>query len=330
MAPSNLHVVFGAGQVGLPLARLLASRGREVRLVSRSGKGLPGGGDAIRVVASDALDGEACQQVSAGAAAVYHCMNPRYEAATWERELPRIQENLVDAAGRAGARLIVLDNLYAVGRTGGRPMDEATPDAPCSRKGATRARLAALLREAVLRGDVRAVTGRASDFFGPGGVQTHFGERFWTRLLAGKGAEVLGNPDTRHGYHFLPDVAAGLAALGEGTDEATGAAKGAIWILPCAPAGSTRDLIAGFAAALGSQVAVRRMPRPMVKLLGLFVPPLREVEEMLYQWDEPFVPDDAAFRARLGVLPTPPEEAARQTVAWARAAFTRAPRSVGA
>jgi nucleoside-diphosphate-sugar epimerase len=321
MTPPSVHVVFGAGQVGLPLARLLASRGHEVRLVSRSGKPLQGGNGGIQVVGADAMDLAACRSAVAGAAAVYHCMNPKYEAAAWERELPRIQENLVAATGEAGARLVLLDNLYAVGRTGGRPMDGDAPDAPCSRKGAARARLGAALREAVRRGDVRAVTGRASDFYGPGGVQTHFGERFWTRLLAGKGAEVLGDPDQPHTYHFLPDVAAGLAALGEATDAACGAATGTAWILPCAPAGTTRDLVAGFAAALGRPVEVRRMPRLLVKVLGLFVPPLREVDEMLYQWDEPFVADDQAFRTRLGLVPTPPEEAARQTVAWAAATY---------
>ena len=321
MTPSSIHVVFGAGQVGPPLARILASRGHQVRLVSRSGRAMPGADPRIQVVAADAMDAEACRRAVDGAAVVYHCMNPRYDARVWETELPRIQESLVAAAGRAGARLVVLDNLYAAGRTGGRPMDESTPDSPCSRKGATRARLAASLREAVRRGDVRAVTGRASDFFGPGGVQTAFGERFWTRLLSGKGAEVLGNPDTPHTYHFIPDVAAGLAALGEATDEASGAAEGTAWILPCAPAGTTRQLVAGFAAAAGIPAPVKRMPRPVVKLLGLFMPILREVDEMLYQWDEPFVADDRAFRARFGLQPTAPDEAARQTVAWARAAF---------
>jgi len=323
MTPSRLHVVFGAGQVGPPLARLLASRGHAVRLVSRSGRAVGGADPGIQVVAADAMDKEACRRVVDASAVVYHCMNPRYDAGVWEAELPRMQENLVAAAGAAGARLVVLDNLYAVGRTGGRPMDESTPANPCSRKGAIRARLASSLREAVRRGAVRAVTGRASDFHGPGGVLTAFGERFWTRLLSGKGAEVLGNPDTLHTYHFIPDVAAGLAALGEATEEASGAREGTAWILPCAPAGSTRQLVAGFAVATGMPVAVRRMPRPVVKLLGLFMPILREVDEMLYQWDEPYVADDRAFRARFGVLPTPPDEAARQTVAWARSAFTR-------
>jgi nucleoside-diphosphate-sugar epimerase len=318
MTPPTLHVVFGAGQVGLPLARLLASRGHAVRLVSRTGRPVPGGAAGIQVVAADARDGPATRAAVEGAAVAYHCMNPRYDAKVWETELPPIQESLVEAAGRAGARLVVLDNLYAVGHTGGRPMDESASDSPCSRKGAARARLATGLRDAVLRGDVRAVTGRASDFYGPGGLQTHFGERFWKLLLAGKGAEVLGNPDNPHSYHFLPDVAAGLAVLGEASDEACGARTCAAWILPCAAAGTTRQLVAGFAAAAGMPVAVKRMPRLLVKFLGLLMPPLREVDEMLYQWDEPFVADDRAFRARFGVLPTAAEDAARQTVAWAR------------
>jgi nucleoside-diphosphate-sugar epimerase len=323
MTSSATHVVFGAGQVGPHLARILASRGHAVRLVSRSGRPIPGADARIQVVAADAMDPEACRRVVDGAAAAYHCMNPRYDTRVWEAQLPRIQENLVAAAGKAGARLVVLDNLYAVGRTGGRPMDETTPASPCSRKGAIRARLADSLQDAVRRGDVRVVTGRASDFFGPGGVLTAFGERFWTRLLAGKGAEVLGNPDTLHTYHFIPDVAAGLAALGEAGDEESGASTGARWILPCAPAGTTRQLVARFASAAAVPAPVRRMPRPMVKVLGLFIPILREVEEMLYQWDEPFVADDRAFRARFGVHPTAPDEAARQTVAWARPAFAR-------
>ena len=323
MTRSNLHVVFGAGQVGPQLARILASRGRDVRLVSRSGRAIEGADPRIQAVAADASDPDATRRAVNGAAAVYHCMNPRYDARIWETELPRIQESLVAAAGQAGARLVVLDNLYSAGRTDGRPMNESTPDSPCSRKGVTRARLAASLREAVRRGEVRAVTGRASNFYGPNGVLTAFGERFWTRLFSGKGAEILGNPDTPHTYHFIPDVAAGLAALGEASDEASGAAEGTAWILPCAPAGTTRQLVAGFAAAAGVPAPVKRMPRPVVKLLGLFVPILREVDEMLYQWDEPFVADDGAFRARFGLQPTAPDEAARQTVAWARAAFAR-------
>jgi hypothetical protein len=53
----------------------------------------------------------------------------------------------------------------------------------------------------------------------------------------------------------------------------------------------------------------------------LHVPLVREMNEMAYQWDEPFVVDDRRFRRRFGAAPADPGEAARDTVAWARAAY---------
>jgi nucleoside-diphosphate-sugar epimerase len=311
------HVVFGAGQVGSTLAGQLRASGHRVVIVSRSGS--TGGEAGVEAVRGDAMDAAFCTDAARTAAVVYHCMNPKYEARAWAAQLPRIQENLIAAAGRAGARLVVLDNVYSLGRTGGKPMNEDTPDNPCSRKGEIRARLAASLVAAHRRGDVRAVTGRACDFFGPRGVQTMFETRFWTRVLAGKSAQVIANPDTLHTYHYIPDVAAGLATLG-GADEA---ALGGWWMLPAAPAVTTRDLIATFARAIGRDVAVSPVPEWLLRLLMLMVPLFREMSEMRYQWDEPFVADDRRFRSRFGSTATPLDNAARETVAWARSAFGR-------
>lgn len=316
MPPRTRHVVFGAGQVGAHLARLLAGEGHDVRLVSRSGRGAQPG---VHAVAGNALDAAACASMAHGASVVYHCMNPKYETATWASQLPVIQRNLVAACAATGARLVVLDNVYALGRTGGRPMTEDSPSRPNSRKGRIRAELAADLLAAHQRGDLQAITGRASDFFGPGGTQTMFERRFWTRVLAGKSGQVLVNPDTPHTYHFIPDVAAGLAALGRAED----AAWGRHWMLPCTPAVTTRELVARFAKALGREVKLDVMPRWLFSVMKLVVPVFREFDEMLYQWDEPFIVDDRRFRETFGVSPTPLDEAARQTVAWARETFER-------
>jgi nucleoside-diphosphate-sugar epimerase len=316
--PQELHVVFGAGQVGPPLARLLAAAGHRVRLVRRSDApvAIPG----VEAVRADARDAAAATEAARGATTVYHCMNVAYFAATWEAELPPILDGLVAAAGRAGARLVVLDNLYALGRPAGRTLTEATPFAPCSRKGEIRARLHQRLEAAVKRGDVRAVTGRASDFYGPGGVGTHFADRFWPAALAGKPATLVIPLDTPHTYHFIPDVAAGLAALGQD------AGADGTWMLPCQPAEPTRALIGRLATALGQPIAATRMAPLLVKALGLVMPIVRELGEMAYQWEEPFEVDDARFRARFGDLAAPRDEAARQTVAWGRATFGGAAR----
>ena len=244
-------------------------------------------------------------------------MNPPYYARLWAELLPRYMDNLVAAAARSEARLVVLDNVYMLGRPQGKPLDEDSPTRPCSRKGEVRARVAERMWEAHRRGDVRATTGRASDFYGPGGTLTHKGDQFWRPAIAGKRARVLVDPDAVHTYHYIPDVAAGLAALGTASDEAYGRP----WMLPCAPAGTMRDLVARFSRELGREIKLMVMPRPVLKMLALPVTFLREIEEMMYQWEEPFRINDRRFRERFGQGPEDVERAAAATVAWAKAHY---------
>jgi nucleoside-diphosphate-sugar epimerase len=308
------HLIFGAGQVGSHLAESLVADGQNVRVAKRSPAGIPEGADPIL---GDATDAEFCRRAAEGASVVYHCMNPPYDHKVWAEVLPRYLDNLVRAAGDAGARLVVLEPLYMIGREDTGPIDEETPFDPCSRKGEIRARMAERLLEAHRRGDVRAVSGRASDFYGPRGALTHFGERFWRAAIRGKTAEFVPNPESPHTYHFIPDVAAGLRALGAASDDAYGRS----WMLPCAPAESSRRMIEHFADALGRPIRFRGVPRVAVKALGLFMPILREFDEMLYQWERPFVVDDTQFRRRFGNLATDPNEGARRTLEWAREKF---------
>ena len=54
----------------------------------------------------------------------------------------------------------------------------------------------------------------------------------------------------------------------------------------------------------------------MVKGLGLFNPNLREVAEMLYEFEKPFVIDSNKYQKAFGNHTTPHREAIRQTLAW--------------
>ena len=307
----ELHVLFGGGQVGQPLARILLGRGKRVRIVKRSGGGLPEGTELVQ---GDATNLNFCVEAARGASTVYHCMNPPYYGRVWAELLPRYMENLIAAAGRNGARLVVLDNVYMLGRPQGKPLDEDTPTRPCSRKGEIRARVAERMWEAHRCGDVRATSARASDFYGPGGRLTHLGDQFWRPAIAGKRGRVLVDPDAIHTYHYIPDVAAGLATLGMAGDDAYGRP----WMLPCAPAETMRALVARFSRELGREIRLMTMPRTVLKTLALVVPFLREIDEMLYQWQEPFVIDDRRFRERFGQGPEDVQRAAADTVAWAK------------
>jgi nucleoside-diphosphate-sugar epimerase len=202
------------------------------------------------------------------------------------------------------------------------PMTETSPYAPVTRKGELRVALSELRLGALRSGNARVCIGRASDFFGPELLYSHWNERFFQRLCTNRAGQWLGDPDTRHSYSFVDDVAAALMTLGN-SDE-TG-----VWHLPTAPAETSRQVAARLGAALGVEGDVKRIPRGIAKALGLFSPFLREVNAMSYQWETPFILDDAKFVERFGQKATPLDGAVEVTARWARqkyqpAAFVRA------
>jgi nucleoside-diphosphate-sugar epimerase len=310
MSNVQLHLVLGAGQIGPLVAERLLARGHRVRIARRSAA--PSRLAGVETVTLDVRDPAAVAEAAAGAAVVYHCANPLYHQ--WHELLLPMTRGILEGTARAGARLVVLDNLYMYGDTA--RMNGATPVAPVSKKGALRAEAAQLLLDADARGDLPVAIGRAADFFGPDAPQAAaFGERFFRRALAGKSGECLGDPEMPHAYSFTPDVAAGLVALGLG-ERARG-----VWMLPVQPAESTRAVIGRFARALGSPLGVSAVPTWLLRAMGLFSPVIREVVEMTYQWRQPFAVDDAKFRAAFGFGATAWDEAIGATVAWGRAAY---------
>ncbi|HET9358158.1 MAG TPA: NAD-dependent epimerase/dehydratase family protein [Vicinamibacterales bacterium] len=313
---ADLHVVFGAGQVGFPLAARLRAAGKRVRIAKRSSGDLPAG---CEVALGDAADPAFCDEAARGAAVVYHCMNPPYDARIWADLIPRYMGNLIDASARTGARLVVLDNVYMLGRPRGLPLNEDTPVNPTSRKGEIRARAAERLFDAHRKGDVVAAAGRASDFYGPRGTQTALGDFFWPRALAGKTIYSPFSLDAVHTYHYIPDVASGLATLGCADVDAYGRP----WMLPCVPAGTLREIVGRIAMKLGREIRLGQLPRRLLRVMALFMPLFREIDEMLYQWEEPFVIDDRQFRERFHVVPTDVDRAAADTLEWATRHYGR-------
>ena len=90
MSDDPLHVVFGAGQVGLTLAARLAGLGVAVRTVSRHRPGTLAGGVDWRP--ADAADAEAATDVAKGASVVYQCLNAPYTQ--WPTLFPPLQRNV--------------------------------------------------------------------------------------------------------------------------------------------------------------------------------------------------------------------------------------------
>ena len=303
-----LHVVLGKGPVGTALTDRLHEQGHDVRVLSRSGGG-PADAEHVALAARDA---DAVTRAASGAAAVYNCANPAYDQ--WEQQWPPMADALLAAATRTGAVLVTMGNLYGYGPVDG-PMTEQTPLAATGRKGRVRNRM---WQDALRRheaGEVRVTEARASDFVGPRVVENgHLGARVVPRVLAGKGVRMLGDVDQPHSWTSVDDVGRALAVLG--TDER---AWGRAWHVPTAAPVTARQAVAGLCAAAGvPEVPVRSLPHAVLRLTGLVVPTVRELEEVRYQFMRPFVLDSTAFTDAFGLAPTPLEQSWKQTVDWWR------------
>jgi nucleoside-diphosphate-sugar epimerase len=301
------HVVFGTGQVGHPLVNRLLADGHDVVAVNRDGRGhFPG----AQVVGGDATDPAFTTTVCEGADVAYFCLNAMsYDR--WAEEFPPLQRGVLAGAVSAGARLVVLDNLYAYGRPNGQPLVETMAARPTSAKAATRATMTAELLAAHAAGKAEVVIGRASDYFGPGATRSALGDTVFGAALTGRAAQVMGDPDQPHSYSYTPDVARALVTLGTAPG-----ASGQVWHLPVAETRTTRQVVESVYRLAGQQPKVRAAGRTTLRVIGLFKPEMREYLHTLYQFTDPWVVDDHKFRTGLGDLSTPLGEALAATLAW--------------
>ena len=112
----------------------------------------------------------------------------------------------------------------------------------------------------------------------------------------------------------MPDIGRGLVVLGE-REEALGQA----WHLSSPRTLTTREFVGTIFEEVGRPARVQTVPKILLRALGLFIPPLRETIEMLYEFEEPFVVDHYKFERAFGDHATRLEEAIRDTVRWYRA-----------
>jgi nucleoside-diphosphate-sugar epimerase len=302
------HVIFGTGAIGLATLEALRHRGETVRVVNRSGAArVP---EDVEVVAGDASDPGFTTAVGQGARVVYQTLNPGYHRFV---EFPALQAAVLAAAEASGARLVSLENVYMYGRPEGQPLTEDHPYRPHTKKGRIRAQMARDLLAAHQAGRVEVVIGRASDYFGPrGGAQSPLGDRVFPAALAGKTATVYGDPDQPHTYTYIPDIGEGLAVLGEHPDT-----PGQVWHLPNDPDTRTARQLVDIIYRQAGQPAtkVRGTPTLVLRALGLVNPVVRELVEMQYEFQEPFLVDSSKIATKLGIHATPLEQALGQTLA---------------
>ena len=300
------HAVLGAGAVGRATVDALASRGIEALVVTRSGTAVPG----TKAATANVLDTDALVRVIAGADVVYQASQPEYHR--WPEEFPAMQDSIVRAVQKTDAVLAVVENLYGYGPVQG-PLTEKLPLVATGRKGKARADMWRSLETESRAGRLKVTAVRPSDFFGPHAEGSAVGDRFFPPLIAGKKAEVMGNPQALHTYTYVKDIGEALVRLGLDSRS-----LGRAWHVPSAPTVTNAAFLEAAAAAAGVEAKSKTLSRMMMRIGGLFIPAARELPEMLYEFEEDFVVDHSDYAAHFGDHATPLADSLAETVAWWR------------
>ncbi|MBN9741187.1 MULTISPECIES: NAD-dependent epimerase/dehydratase family protein [unclassified Amycolatopsis] len=305
----SLQVVIGYGPAGAATAALLAEQGERVRVIGRSPREPEPG---LEHVSLDAADQAALTEATKGATAIYSCASPPYHR--WAADWPPLQASICAAAEANDALLVSLGNLYGYGPVDG-PLTENLPLAATGTKGRIRALLSEQLHALHDEGRIRAVEVRASDFFGPGVTDGgHLAARVVPNVLRGQKVQVLGDPDASHSWTYISDVARTLVAAARKEN-----AWGKAWHVPTGPPRSARVMVALLCEAAGvPPVPVQRLSPMLLNAAALVSPMLRELREVRYQFDRPFVLDSGAAQEFFEITPTPEKDQFPATVRWWR------------
>jgi nucleoside-diphosphate-sugar epimerase len=293
---ATVAILGAGGAIGSELVKQLAGRKLRIRLVSRNPKMMSG---AAEVVAADLSDRDATLKAISGSSVAYLVAGLKYDLKLWREVWPRIMQNTIEAAKRAKARLVFLDNVYMYGKVNG-VMTEDTPFHPSSKKGEVRAQIATMLLNEMKNGTLTALIARAADFYGPDTRTGIPNVLVFNNLAKDKKAMWLMNDSRKHSLSFTLDIARSLVLLANNES-----AWNQTWHVPTAPnPPSGKEFIRMAADEFHVAPKYRVLTRTMVWGAGWFDSNIREVYEMLYQYDSDYVFDSTKFTRAFGLQPT--------------------------
>lgn len=302
---SQHFLVTGSGPIGTAVSLQLAEAGNTVTLATRSGAGPDH--PLVSRIRADATDPAAMESAVQGASAVFHCIHAPYSAAAWRAVLPRAEQVVLAAAGRQGIPVVFPESLYSYSEPE-RVMNEDSPRRADSGKRGIRTGLL----DARAASDTPTISVVASDFYGPGAETAHAGSRMLAAVFSGRRLFAIGNPRLPHSFTYTPDLAAAMIRAAERPD---------VWNriihAPTAPPTTQEALASAYADAAGLPAPrVSGIPSWLLSTFGVLNSGMREVAEMAYQFDRPFVMDSSQSEAELGLAPTPLHDGVASTVAW--------------
>ena len=305
----SLHTILGAGgAIANELLPILMNANEKVRIVARHPKQIIG----VESVAADLSDAKQTLEAIKGSSIVYLLVGLEYDYKVWAQKWPHVMSNTINACKASGAKLIFFDNVYMYGKVNGK-MTEETAFNPCSKKGVLRATIVNELLGEIKSGALTGMVARSADFYGSSATKTSVPNMLvFDNFSKGKKAHWLVNVDVPHSLTYIPDAGKALYLLAK--DES---AYNQTWHLPTRSNPLTgKQFIALAAEAMNQPNKYSVLSKLMIRLAGLFIKPIKESYEMIYQSDSDYLFDSTKFEQHFGFEPTSYEDGIKETAKY--------------
>lgn len=307
-----MQTILGAnGTIGSLLASELMKYTNRIRLVSRNPKKV---NETDELFPADLTEPGQMEKAVAGSEVVYLMVGLDYNLKVWQQKWPVIMQATIDACIKHNAKLVFFDNVYMYDINAIAHMTENSPINPPSKKGQVRSQIAEMLLSAIQSGKLTGLIARSADFYGPNNDKSFLIEVVYKNIKKGKKPNWFMNADKKHSFTYTPDAAKATALLGNTAD-----AYGQIWHLPTDKNAITgREMISLFTKEMNAADKIFILPIWLLKLLGIFIPLMKEMPEMMYQYDRDYFFDSSKFDQRFSFSTTIYGQGVKDTIALTR------------
>ncbi|WP_420150162.1 NAD(P)H-binding protein [Spirosoma sp.] len=311
-------LVLGAtGSIGYAVTENLLARQLPVTILVRNrakAEALFSHRPTLTIVEGDAHNVSLLNQLSIDKDFIFHGINYPYNK--WFGNMDTVTQKVIDAAAQNHATIVFAGNVYNFGNTK-EPIREDSRPNPCTRKGQLRVEIEAMLEQAAKAGKCRVLNVRLPDFWGPN-VLNEGVKPIFENALNGKALPWIINADIPHQAVYTKDAAELIGRLmiwSQGEQRIEPPYE--VYNYGGTTVSSMRAWFDEICALTGKSLKMQVYNRFQISVLGIFMPVLRELKEMLYLYENTIVLEDKkVLRLFPDFRPTPMTQALTETLTW--------------
>jgi nucleoside-diphosphate-sugar epimerase len=308
---TKISIIGSKGGIGAAIVDELISQGfTNITGITISGK--EKWGRNLKVIKADALDLSQIIIATQGSEIIFGAFNAsEYSDKSWGEEFPKFIKNFIEAGKASRAKLIFLDNVYSYGSQPNlQSYNENTPIKPANIKGQIRESVANQFLDGLQKYNLQGNIIKSSDLYGPYALNSTIGDRYFKGLFEKNSAEILPLGNNEHSFTYTRDVGR-ISIITAMSDN-----QPLVVHTPNATVIGYDNLVKMTYKHLETKPKDAKIPMLVFQGLAFFMPPVKSIIAMKYQWNHKFVIDSLYNKS---FVATSLESGVEETVNWFRA-----------